>query len=132
MTARISIDRIKRVTAEHFGISVRDLIGHRRDKKFAGPRLIAVYLACTHSPLSRSAIGRLFNDRDHSTIYHAHWKTARQRTTDREIDQHVRSIESKLEPEPAVPEFQLSFLTGPLFDGAHSVPQPTLTMLEAA
>lgn len=129
----VSIERIRAVVAAKYGISVGELIGPRRDYTYLRPRHIAIYLACTLTPHSRNTIGRLFGNRDHSTIYHAQWKTTRRRAADREFDQVLRALEAELQTTPVVrEEIQLAFLIGPLFDRPAHVPAPKLRMLEAA
>lgn len=130
---RVSIERIRAVVADQYGITVDELIGPRRDLRYVRPRHAAIHLACRLTPHSLNTIGRLFGNRDHSTIYHAHWKTSRLRSSNRELDQRLRSLEEALQPpQPRQPEVQLAFLIGPLFDRNPAIPQPTLRMLEAA
>jgi chromosomal replication initiator protein len=134
MTApRVSIERIRQVVADKYGVSVAELTGPRRDLKYVHPRHAAIHLACRLTPHSLNTIGRFFGSRDHSTIYHAHWKTSRQRTVDRDLDQRLRALEEALQPpQPRPTEVQLAFLIGPLFDRDPAIPEPTLCMLEAA
>ena len=62
---------IQRVVAEEFSITVEDLISPRRMKELLKPRMIAIYLARQFRPDSLPTIGRLFGDRDHTTIKHS-------------------------------------------------------------
>ena len=39
------VDKIKRIVAEHFGITVDDLVGSSRPERIAWPRQIAMMLA---------------------------------------------------------------------------------------
>lgn len=63
-----AIADIQRAVAAHTGISVLELISHRR--KHARPRQVAMFLARELTPHSYPAIGRAFH-RDHSTVFHA-------------------------------------------------------------
>lgn len=123
MVGRVSIDRIKAVVAADYGVRVADLVSARKDLRFVTPRHVAIYLCCELNPLARTAIARLFGDRDHSTIYHAHRKLAAQRRTDVFVDGRLRRLERELAPLPELrPEVQLSLFIGPLFDGPAPAP----------
>ena len=60
--------RIKRMVAAEFHVSVPELESKLRTPNLVAPRMIAIYLIHTRLNLSYSAIGRLFSDRDHTTI----------------------------------------------------------------
>lgn len=135
MTGKVSIERIKALVAAHYGLPVGVLESQRRDKKFVSPRHVAIYLACSLTPHSSGAIGRMFGDRDHSTILSAHRKIAELRDRAPALDSRIRRFEQDLKPpRDLTREIQLAFLVGPLFDWLHDPqrPQPTLRQLEAA
>ena len=58
---------IQRVTAEHFGISVTELLARSRDRD-CWPRQLAMRIARDITPSSLPAIGRAFAGRDHTTV----------------------------------------------------------------
>lgn len=62
---------IQRVVARHYGVTLVDLLSARRTKQVAFARQVAVYLVRQHTLLSLPTIGRLFGNRDHTTILHA-------------------------------------------------------------
>lgn len=66
----VPIDRIQHLVAEHFELSIAELLSADRSRRVAGPRQIAMFLACEYSgqtlPMIASAFGR-----DHSTVVHA-------------------------------------------------------------
>lgn len=66
--AHVAVVDIQRAVAARYGVSVTDLRSARRTANVTLPRLIAVYLARTLTELSLPAIGRLFGNRDHTTI----------------------------------------------------------------
>jgi hypothetical protein len=132
MTARVSIARIKAVVAADYGVPLDAIDTHRRFKAFVEPRHVAMYLACSFTAGTFPAISRHFAGRDHTTVYHAFYKIAALRSSDREFDRRLRRLEEQLnEPAAPCPEIQLSFLIGPLFDHDFSGPQPTLTRVLA-
>lgn len=64
-----TVAAIQRATAEHFGVPLDRLLGHRRLRQFTRPRQVAMYLACELTDQSTNQIGARFN-RDHTTIMH--------------------------------------------------------------
>ncbi len=66
----VKAPEIQRVVAEYYQISLEDLQSTRRDRAFARPRQIAMYLTKTLTPLSLPDIALCFK-RDHTTIIHA-------------------------------------------------------------
>lgn len=72
-----SVASIQREVAKHFGLDVSDLLGPCRQKKYATPRHIAIWL-CRElvkgengKPVSLPTLGKLFGGRDHTTILNA-------------------------------------------------------------
>ncbi len=62
---------IKTVIMQEFGVSLTDMVSHRRQRSLVMPRQIAMWLARNLTPLSMPTIGKLFGDRDHTTVLHA-------------------------------------------------------------
>jgi chromosomal replication initiator protein len=116
---RVSIERIKTTVAADYGVTSREIDSQRRHKRYIAPRHVAMYLACQLTPYSTTMVGRLFGRRDHTTILAAHRKIAALRERDIFMDGRLRRLERELEPPGLrVPELQLAFLIGPLFDTA--------------
>lgn len=67
----ISIETIQKIVADEFQISVSDLTGKKRDKKYVAPRQIAFYIAREMTEYSLTELGREFGDRNHSTVMHS-------------------------------------------------------------
>lgn len=65
----ITLDLIKKIIAENYGITLDDLSSKNRSKKIAYPRQIAMYLCRQMTDLSLIKIADAFN-RDHSTVMH--------------------------------------------------------------
>lgn len=68
----VSIESIQRSVAEHFEIHVKDILGGKRPKNIAQPRMVAMYLCRKLTGFSYPEIGNAF-DRNHATIMNA-WK----------------------------------------------------------
>lgn len=69
---RCTMDRIRRMTADHYGITVADIISKRRKRTISRPRQVAMYFCKKLTPRSYPEIGRFFGGRDHSTVIHAY------------------------------------------------------------
>lgn len=67
----ITIENIQKVVADHYNVSISDMKGKKKEKKFVIPRQIAVYICCSLTEYSTTEIGNEFGGRDHTTIMHA-------------------------------------------------------------
>ncbi|MBR5400666.1 MAG: chromosomal replication initiator protein DnaA [Treponema sp.] len=72
----ISLDIIQKVIANNYQISISELKGKKRDKKYVFPRQVAIYIARELTEISYSELGNEFGGKDHSTIMHAYDKIA--------------------------------------------------------
>ncbi|MCQ2378420.1 MAG: chromosomal replication initiator protein DnaA [Victivallaceae bacterium] len=66
----VSIETIQKQVAEHYNVTIPDLLGRGKCKRLAEPRMAAMYLACELTKCSSTEIGRAFG-RTHATILHA-------------------------------------------------------------
>ena len=73
---QITIDKIQKVVAEEYNLTVKDLKVKKRTKELAVPRQIAMYLARSLTDMSTTEIGDTFGGRDHTTVMHAYNKIA--------------------------------------------------------
>lgn len=94
----ITISRIINATCDYFQMQRCEIISVRRTNEFVRPRQIAMYLCRDLTPNSLPRIGRMFGDRDHTTVLHACNKIASLRQTDQQIDTAVKSISASLLP----------------------------------
>lgn len=65
---RATVNDIKLLAAQAFGVTTNDINSRRRDRRSARPRQVAMWLAKHATPLSYPEIGREFGDRDHTTV----------------------------------------------------------------
>ena len=89
-TESISIDVIQKVIADNYQISVADLKGRKRDKKFVIPRQIAIYVARELTEMAYTDIGNEFGGKDHSTIMSAYNKIAEQIKIDSSLESKIQ------------------------------------------
>jgi chromosomal replication initiator protein len=71
-----SIRDITQAACERFGLTPDELLSTSRAARVSWPRQIAMYLARELTDESLPAIGRQFGGRDHTTVLHAHRRTA--------------------------------------------------------
>jgi chromosomal replication initiator protein len=93
---RATVQEIQEQTAEAFGISVDALVSTNRAAGVAWPRQLAMYLARELTDQTLPAIGRAFGGRTHTTVLHAHRKTAQRIAGDREAFETVRRLTEAL------------------------------------
>ena len=68
---RVTIEDIQKRVAEQWGIRLTDMTSARRSRNVARPRQVAMYLAKHFTDRSLPEIGRMFGNRDHTTVMHA-------------------------------------------------------------
>ena len=85
------IRQILRSTARKFGVRVTDLKGPSRRKNTAMARAVSMFLIREFTPLSLCEIGRLYRNRDHTTVRHACKKVAI-RLNDQDTLELIQSI----------------------------------------
>ena len=93
---RVSIDRILDTVATHFNIKVHDIIGSKRPKNIAEPRMVAMYLSRTLTEESLKDIGLAFGGRNHTTVIHAIKQVETDCKTDEELKRTVTALKRKL------------------------------------
>lgn len=69
--ARPTVVEIQRAVAAYYAMDPADMKSKGQSHAIAHPRQIAMYLVKKLTPNTLPAIGRLFGNRDHSTVIHA-------------------------------------------------------------
>lgn len=87
---------IQGAVAEHFGITVDDLLGPARHRHVARPRQIAMYLVKDMTIHSTVWIGKAFGGRDHSTVLSAVTRVRELMVDDPEFKQDVDQIVERI------------------------------------
>jgi len=99
-TARvITIDRIQRMVADRFQVSVSELRGKRRTKEVSLPRQVAMALAREMTEASLPAIGEAFGGRDHATVLYACQKISKDRQGGGRVGAVVDGLAAELKKE---------------------------------
>lgn len=92
VTARILIQTV----AEHYDIQIDDLTGKSREKRFAFPRQIIMYLMREEMKSSYPTIGAELGGRDHTTAMHAYGKITNCVTSDEKLQHDLELIRQRL------------------------------------
>jgi chromosomal replication initiator protein len=69
--APTSVEQIQRVVANHFGVSVTELVSETRTHRVSWPRQIAIHLTRQLTDASLHDVGDAFGGRNHATVIHA-------------------------------------------------------------
>lgn len=91
------IQKIQRVVAEYYNVSVEDLKSKKRVATITFPRQIAIYLSRQLTDESFPRIGMEFGGRDHSTVIHSVDKIANDIKENKQLEKIIEEIKKKLE-----------------------------------
>jgi len=94
----LSISRIQHLVAEHFNMSVPELVARTRTRDVVQARQIAMYLCRDLLKSSYPGIARAFGGKDHSTVIHACSKI-RDQMNDRSMCALVNQLSARLQTE---------------------------------
>jgi chromosomal replication initiator protein len=94
------IDTIKDVTAKAYGVTKADLESACRKRQFAQPRQYAMYLSRQLTKCSYPQIGRMFGDRDHTTVLFAYRKISAMIAGNEGMAEELRQLEQRILADP--------------------------------
>lgn len=94
------IDTIKDVTAKAYGVTKLDLESACRKRQFAQPRQFAMYLSRQLTKCSYPQIGRMFGDRDHTTVLFAYRKISAAVAANAGLAEELRQLEQRIMADP--------------------------------
>ncbi len=95
----ITPEGIMQVVADHYNLTMLDLVSQKRSKDIAYPRQIAMYLCRTMTDVSSQEIGRLMGGRDHSTILHGVEKISSDLEVSPTLQNTIDILKKKLSPQ---------------------------------
>ena len=93
---QITLENIKKITAEYYKIRVSDLLSKRRNRSVTRPRQIAMSLAKELTNHSLPEIGDAFGGRDHTTVLHACRKIKELIQTEKRIEEDYKNLSNIL------------------------------------
>ena len=92
----VSVETIQEVVGSRFGLSVADLVSHRREREVSYPRQLAMYLSRNLAEASFPTIAEKFGGRDHSTVMYAVRVIETRRAAEVSVDQILLNFEGEL------------------------------------
>jgi chromosomal replication initiator protein len=98
-----SVEQIKGVVADSFGLSQESLVGSSRAATPLRARQLAIYLTRDCTDLSLPQIGRAFGGRDHATVLSSIRRTEQRASQDPETRQTLEALRTTIHSEPAGP-----------------------------
>ncbi|QFU07062.1 Chromosomal replication initiator protein DnaA [Rhodobacteraceae bacterium THAF1] len=93
---KASIDAIQRSVADHYAIRLADLVGPKRNRVYARPRQVAMFLAKEMTDRSLPEIARKFGKRDHTTIMYGIRKIEELMVQDQSLTEDVTLLRRAL------------------------------------
>lgn len=93
----LSIKYIQEFIADYFKIKLEHLVSQKRNKQYAHPRQIAMYLAREIINESYPQISYAFGKKDHTTALHAYEKISREMEKDSDLRLTIERIRQELE-----------------------------------
>ena len=91
-----SINRIQRIVAEYFQVSVEDMKSKKRSANLAFPRQVAMYLCRKLTNESFPKIGIEFGGKDHSTVMHSVDKIDNEIKTNKELSNIIDKLKKDI------------------------------------
>ena len=86
------------IVSDHFGVSIADLKGGKRNAEIVFPRQIAMYLIRNMTETSLKAVGVILGGKDHSTIKHGIEKIENDLQADETLSNTINIIKKKINP----------------------------------
>lgn len=90
------VQRIQRIVAEYFQISVEDIRSKKRSSNIAFPRQIAMYLCRNLTNESFPKIGIEFGGKDHSTVMHSVDKIESEMKVNKELTNIIEKLKNDI------------------------------------
>ena len=94
--AQVSVDDIMSLITTEFAISARELTGKGRTQTVSLPRQIAMHLLREHTESSLDDVGRIFGNRDHTTVLYAVNKIRGRAQKDRMFKELLDGLSNRL------------------------------------
>jgi chromosomal replication initiator protein len=83
---------IVKFVARHYGLKVSEIKSRNNSKQIAFPRQVAMYLCKQLTDLSYPDIGKLFNNKHHSTVMYSVEKIGTLRSSDPDLDRTLETL----------------------------------------
>lgn len=94
--SQLTVENIQSTVCKYFQIRPNDLKSNSREKKYALPRQITMYLIRRYTGLGFKEIGHYFGGRDHTTVMHACNKVRQEVELGLELKHVVEAVQNLL------------------------------------
>jgi chromosomal replication initiator protein len=94
--AQVSVDDVMTLITTEFAITARELTGKSRTQTVSLPRQIAMFLLRDHTESSLEDVGRIFGNRDHTTVLYAVNKIRERSQKDRNFKELLDGLANRL------------------------------------
>ena len=92
----VTPDKIKEITCEELGVSMKDLNSEKRSASVAKARQIAMYLVREMTDISFPEVGKYFGGKHYSTVMHACKKVEGEMEKDASFRNMIEGIKLKI------------------------------------
>ncbi|MCL5269203.1 MAG: chromosomal replication initiator protein DnaA [bacterium] len=99
---RISVEKIQMAVCNYFNVTLHELTGQNRSRKYAMPRQLAAYLCRELTGASFPDLARKFGGRDHTSIIHACNKVRKDMATQLNLQNLIKYLTKLIKEEPTV------------------------------
>ena len=93
---KINSQKIIKEVSKYFSVPINTLVGSRRSQYIAHARQVAMFLCRELTGDSLPAIGKVFGNRDHSTVIYAISRINERMSKDGEVYKHVQELTNKV------------------------------------
>lgn len=93
---QVTVDDVMALITSEFAITVRELTGKGRTQLVSLPRQVAMFLLRQHTESSLEDIGRVFGNRDHTTVLYAVGKIGERAQADKMFKELLDGLSSRL------------------------------------
>ena len=90
---RVTGADVIKFVARHYGLKVSEIKSSSNSRQIVFPRQVAMYLCKQLTELSYPEIGKLFNDKHHSTVMYSVAQIDQLRSTDADFDRTLRTLQ---------------------------------------
>ncbi len=94
--AQVSSEDVMTLVTTEFAITARELIGKSRTQTVSLPRQVAMFLLREHTESSLEDVGRIFGNRDHTTVLYAVTKIRDRSQKDRLFKELLDTLSNRL------------------------------------
>ncbi len=95
--ADISCEAVKKAVCRKYNIKITDIESSKRNREYAYPRQIAMYLCRELTDLSFPKIGESFGGRNHTTVLHAYEKILNNIKINETLSEEIRNLKDDIQ-----------------------------------